>query len=121
MFNKLKESDEIKSIVEVFGENSEIDVISVAASEHEFLQKGISQDKEFKPRGYGPLVMSLAKGKLFDELAKELTKIKKENEILKKKIASGLPPPKGVKKSEEGKVIEQKDDDENPLDFLQRR
>lgn len=96
--SKLKESQDIKELKEVIGDEDE--VFAAFNEEHEFLKKGIRKDPDFKQRGYPELIKSLGKAKLFDKLVEKFKALQTENGELKKYRDAGLPPPKGKKPGE---------------------
>lgn len=93
LFGKFVESEEFKSMSELAGE----EVVALAKEEHAFLQSGLRGDPEYKQRGYESLVTSLAKARAYDIIGQKLKAAQAENESLKKKLKSGLPPSKGFK------------------------
>ncbi len=107
LVSKLKESDDIKSLSEIIGDEDE--VVAAFNEEHEFLKKGVRKDPDYKPRGYDSLVKSLGKAKLFDKLVEKLKSVQQENEELKKYRDSGLPPPKGKKPGDSERREQQKE------------
>lgn len=105
LISKLKDSQEVKDLKEIIGEEDE--VIAAFDEEHEFLKKGVRKDSDYKPRGYDALVKSLGKAKLFDKLVEKFKALQSEHDELKKHRDSGLPPAKGKKPGESDRNREQ--------------
>jgi hypothetical protein len=101
----------------------EDEISNLSKEEHEFLQAGTRRDKDFKPRGYDSLLLSLTKGKAFDSLSTKYKELQKENESLKKKLRGELPPVRG--KDEKDKPGDKKEislkDVGDPAGFLSGR
>lgn len=116
IFDKeVKASDDVSTIKKVLG--SEID--SYIAEEHKFLQDGLLRVDGYTPRGYGPLVLSLAKGKALDSAIAKIQSMQTEIDSLKKKMQSGLPKSKGQSSSDDddGKEVK-RSDVKDPLGFI---
>lgn len=106
LVSKLKDSQDVKEIKDILGEDDE--VVAAFDEEHEFLMKGLRKDADFKPRGHDALVKSLGKAKLFDKLAEKYKKLQSEYDELKSQRDAGLPPPKGKKPGESDRNREPK-------------
>lgn len=98
LVSKFKDSQEIKDLQEIIGDDDE--VVAAFNEEHEFLKKGVRKDADYKPRGYPELVKSLGKAKLFDKLVEKIKTLQSEYDELKSQRDSGLPPSKGKKPGE---------------------
>jgi len=119
VFNKLKESNDFVGIKEVIDEE---ELNTFAKEEHSFLQSGLMKEKDYKPRGYDSLILSLTKGKAFDSLSAKYKELQKENESLKSKLKGGLPPHRGDKIERQDKKEEVSlKDVGDPTDFLRRQ
>lgn len=119
LFEKMKGTESYKTASSLV---SDEEFSKIAESEHEFLQSTVKPNQSIPKRSYDEMLLSLAKGKAFDSLATKLSELQKENESLKKKLQSGLPPAKGVPKNDDKQIIEDGDDDiGDPMGFLRAK
>lgn len=98
LISKLKDSQEIKELKDIIGDEDE--VAAAFDEEHEFLKKSIRKDSDYKPRGYDSLIKSLGKARLFDKLVEKMKTLQSDYDEIKKQRDSGLPPAKGRKPGE---------------------
>lgn len=88
VFNKVINSDEVKSIAEIVGD----EFVEAFKTEHEYMQGILKRDENSKPRGYDGLIQSLAKGKAFDTLLGKFRDLQKRVEELESDLDSSIPP-----------------------------